>query len=54
MTNIKVGRYDDPSKVGGWKGWIEPEDLTWIAFIDGQGSPTFYLHRDPVSGAVKG
>lgn len=52
MQNIIVKRYDDPKAVGGWAGWIEPEDKSWIAFIDTNGAPKFYLHRDPVTGAV--
>ena len=51
MQNITVRRYSHPLQVG-WAGYIEPEDLTWIAFIDLTGAPKFYLHRDPVTGAV--
>lgn len=50
MQNISVKRYSDP-KATGWAGWIEPEDKTWIAFIDLEGKPTVFLHRSP-SGAV--
>jgi len=49
MQNIKVGRY---SQNDHWAGWIEPEDMSWIAFIDLEGKATFYLNRDPVTGAV--
>lgn len=51
MTNIIVGRYTNPTTLKYWQGWIEPDDKTWIAFIDREGKPTFYLDRDP-SGAV--
>lgn len=51
MTNIRVGRYNRPQSVG-WQGWIEPDDLAWIAFIDLVGKPVFFLHRDPETGAV--
>ncbi len=52
MSSIRVGRYQNPQSVG-WAGWIEPEDLSWIAFIDLKGAPTFFLNRDPVTGAVR-
>lgn len=51
MLNIKVQRYADP-KATGWAGYIEPRDLSWIAFVDLNGSPHLYLHRDPETGAV--
>ena len=51
MSNIRVGLYHTPN--GKWAGWIEPEDLSWIAFIDLEGKPTFFLNRDPVTGAVR-
>jgi hypothetical protein len=52
MGNIRVGRYSNPDLQSQWQGWIEPEDRSWIAFIDGNGKPTFFLNRDPVTGAV--
>lgn len=51
MSNITVGRYSDPERVG-WQGWIEPKKKDWIAFIDLEGKPVFYLNRDPKTGAV--
>lgn len=51
MQNIIVHRYDNPAELG-WTGYIEPKDLSWIAFIDLHGRPTFFLHRDQVTGAV--
>jgi hypothetical protein len=50
MGNITVGRYDTPASVG-YQGWIEPDDRTWVAFVDNDGSPTVFLNRDP-DGAV--
>ena len=50
MQNIIVRRYTDRSH--GWQGWIEPEDKSWIAFIDAEGRPLFFLDRDPDTGAV--
>jgi hypothetical protein len=60
MGNIVVGRYGpdegtiepDGSIRQHWQGWIEPEDLSWIAFVDMEGRPTFFLNRDPETGAV--
>lgn len=49
MMDIKVTRYVG-SKT--WAGAIEPADRSWIAFVDLEGKPTFFLHRDPVTGAV--
>lgn len=51
MQDIVVRRYPNPTEIG-WAGWIEPRDLAWIAFIDLQGRPVFYLHRDPETGAI--
>lgn len=51
MCNVKVGRYKHPDKVG-WQGWIEPDDLSWIAFVDLDGKPVIFLDRDPVTGKV--
>lgn len=45
MQDIKVSRYENP-KATGWAGWIEPADGSWIAFIDLEGRPRFYLNRD--------
>lgn len=52
MCNITVGRYENPGSVG-YQGWLEPEDKTWIAFVDLEGSPVFFLSRDPETGDVK-
>lgn len=49
MGNIHVHRY---APGGDYQGWIEPDDKSWIAFIDRDGRPTFFLHRDPETGAV--
>lgn len=49
MVDIKVSRYVGSST---WAGAIEPADRSWIAFIDLEGKPTFYLNRDTVTGAV--
>jgi hypothetical protein len=48
---IKVGRYNQPQAVG-WLGWIEDRETTWIAFVDLEGRPKFFLNRDPTTGAT--
>lgn len=52
MGNVTVGRYDHPSQVG-YQGWIEPQDMTWVAFVGNDGAPVVFLDRDPVTGAVQ-
>ncbi len=60
MCNIIVGRYgvdsgvrnSDGSGTHVWQGWIEPKDKSWIAFIRADGSPQFFLNRDPETGAI--
>ena len=49
MQSITVKRYAAASH--GFAGWMEPADRSWIAFIDVDGRPRFFLDRDP-SGAV--
>jgi hypothetical protein len=49
MSNIEVHRYANP---GEWLGWIEPEDSSWIIFVDNQHAAHCYLSRDPKTGAV--
>jgi hypothetical protein len=51
VDNITVGRYDKPASTG-YQGWIEPRDQRWIMFVSSDGSPTAFLNRDPVTGAV--
>jgi hypothetical protein len=51
MQNINVTRYANP-KATGWAGYIEPADLSWIAFIGLDGRPVFFLNRDPATGAI--
>jgi hypothetical protein len=52
MVNICIGRYDNPSQVGGWSGWIEPSTKDWILFIAEDGSTAFFPHRGPGGGVV--
>jgi hypothetical protein len=51
LSCIKVGRYAEPLKVG-WLGWLEDAEKTWIAYIDLNGRPRFFLKRDPTTGAA--
>jgi hypothetical protein len=51
MPNIKVQRYAHPKETG-WAGYIEPADLSWIAFIGLDGLPRFFLNRDQETGAI--
>ncbi len=53
MQNIKVGRYEHETLTCDWQGWIEPDDLSWIAFIQADGVPIVFLDRDSITGAVK-
>jgi hypothetical protein len=65
MQNIKVERYEKATPeeraswekgVGefadDWQGWIEPEDKSWILFIDKGGKPFFFPKRDKKTGAI--
>jgi len=45
MQNIQIKRYANPRAVG-YAGYLEPEDRSWIAFIDNDGRPGFFLDRD--------
>lgn len=46
VSNITVGRYDDPQSVG-YQGWIEPDDKSWIMFVANDGRPVAFLNRAP-------
>lgn len=47
MQNLKIGRYTHPETQASWLGWIEPDDMSWIMFIDADNRPTVFLDRDP-------
>lgn len=51
MQNIQVKRYSNSEEIG-WQGWIEPDDLSWIIFVDNEGKVQLYDKRDPKTGAV--
>jgi len=52
MGNIKVGRYSNLETQKYWQGWVEPEDLSWIMFVNAAGEPVVFLNRNPSTGAV--
>ena len=47
---VKVTSYGPGTT--GWKGYIEPQDESWILFVPESGSPTLVAKRDPVTGAA--
>jgi hypothetical protein len=54
MSNLKIGRYAHESVTAHHAGWIEPDDGSWIIFLDAAGKPcVYYAEREP-SGAVIG
>ena len=36
-----------------WKGYLEPQDRSWIVYVDHTGAGSLWTQRDP-SGAVGG
>jgi hypothetical protein len=50
MQNIEVHRYADPAATG-WLGWIQPEDRSWILYVDLEHRVHAYIERDPATGA---
>lgn len=60
MQNIVVGRYTKvPEAPPGavqvadeWQGWIEPEDRSWIVFVEHDGTPHVFLNRDEAGGVI--
>ncbi len=51
LMDIHVGRCSNPQDVG-YGGWIEPDDRSWIMFVDVEQKPVMFLNRDPGTGAV--
>jgi hypothetical protein len=67
--NIIIGRYPRPTDEeraeteerspgctfpsDTWDSYIEPEDRSWLLFVEKDGTPLFWPHREP-SGAVIG
>lgn len=52
MQRIEVGRYKDPTNVGGYAGWINPEREDgqkipeWILFIKDDGTVQLCVRND--------
>jgi hypothetical protein len=45
MQNIHVKRYTSPNPddENALLGWIEPEDASWLLFVNAKGQPSLYL-----------
>lgn len=50
MQNIHVKRYETP---GLWAGQIEPEDRSWVLFIDSDNEATFWRKCEIPEGGAK-
>ncbi len=44
--------YDEPEAVGGWLGAIEPDDESWIAFVDQGGHGLLWAQREADGGVI--
>lgn len=42
MQNIHVRRYDESNS---YQGSIEPDDRSWVVFIDSAGKPSLWVRR---------
>lgn len=49
MQNIHIKRYE-PTQGTGFQGCIEPEDRSWVVFLDAAGRPTLW-HRVEGTGS---
>ena len=49
MQSIAINRYGEQKPTRAWDGSIEPNDRSWILFVDTDNVPQLYLHRD-ISG----
>ena len=54
MQNLTVGRYIEPSVKTTYQGWIEPEDRSWIIYLDAEGQPVLYWRERESDGSVIG
>jgi len=52
LTSPLTWDYDNPEQVGGWMGAIEPQDASWIAFVDIDGHGLLWTQRDETGGVV--
>lgn len=53
MQNLVIERYDD-DRLAHWGGLIEPEDRSWIIFLDEHGKPEVYWAERDADGGVVG
>lgn len=53
VTAPLSGTYPNPAAYGGWMGWIEPKDGTWITFVAQDGKCALWEARNP-DGTVVG
>ena len=54
VSNLKIGRYDHPSVTDEYAGWIEPDDKSWIIWLDAHGKPAVYYKERNDDGSVAG
>lgn len=52
MGNIEIHRYPYPTQTYG--GYLEPDDKSWIIYLDMDGKPCVYWPERDESGAVVG
>lgn len=52
MQDLRIERYDTPGTT--WGGNIQPEDRSWILFLDPDGRPAIYWPERYEGGGVKG
>ena len=52
MQNIAVHRYANPETQRIWQGYIEPDDKSWIAFVDAKGHVSLFDDRDETGAIV--
>ena len=45
--NIIIGRYSPQEADGAYESVIEPEDHSWVLYVDSEGKPELYMHREP-------
>lgn len=54
MSNLTIARYDESVHKIGYSGYIEPEDRSWIIYLDTDGKPSRYYPQRDNDGAVIG
>lgn len=54
MGNVKIGRYEHESVTKEFAGYIEPDDRSWIIWLDANGKPALYYSERDASGGVTG